>query len=499
MTQPDLSTATPEAPSARSRVAGMMRKAVLWNTLNFIFAHGASIVIFLIIASRVPPHVFGVIALAALAADFVSMDGRYAAKDALLQARRFDDPYLNAAFTSFVGLAVVITIILVILTPYASAAYDEPLVATFMPLFGLMLLPVPWLAVMDALMLRDLRYKEVMQRNVAATLISGAIGIGLAFSPYLIWALFAQRLTSMLVQNVLLYHFTRWFPRLSFQWRVAIDFLRRFLALWAINTLVVFIGRITLLVFGFRYDITTVGLLRAANRITEAVQGPVVTPLMGLWFPLMSRVKGDLAAEREVYDSILRTASLISLPAFAGLAIVAPDLVSLALPPQYEGVTPILQATSLTMLLVPVLWFNNAAMTAMRMNKVSLAYTLVLVVSSVVALLLSQDASAAETILIMAIPAGIVGIAGNIILNRRLDQTNTTHYSGLLPAVLATIAMSAATIGASNLMGDWQALPRLLASAGVGISVYGAWLMTFHREWFMNCVHLLIDRRAQPV
>ncbi len=499
MSQPDVSITTPHQPSARSRVAGMMRKAILWSTLNFIFSNGASIVIFLIIAAQLPPHVFGVIALATIASDFVSIEGRFAAMDAIMQAGRFDNTSLRSAFTSFLGIVGLICTALILLAPYASAAYDEPLVATFMPLFGLMLLPIPWIAVMDALMMRDLRYKQTTQRSIAATMVGGAVGVALAFSPWFVWALLAQRLAALAVQTGLLYRFTRWAPGLSFQTGTAIDFARRFLALWLINTLVVSIGRVTLLVFGLRYDLVTVGLLRATNRITEAVQGPVIAPLQGVWFPLMSKVKGDLEAEREVYNSIVRTATVIALPAFAGLALVAPDLISLVLPRQYAGVTPILQASSITMLLIPILWFNNVAMTSMGMNRLSLGYTITLVVSSFVALYFSEHATAPQAILLMSIPAAVVGLTGNILLNIRLGQPSLTYYAGLLPAALATAAMSGAVVATAHLLAGWSTLPRLIACVTIGAIVYAAWLMVVHRAWFMRCVQMLAGRRAAAV
>jgi O-antigen/teichoic acid export membrane protein len=495
MTETDAPARPDDAPSAPPHVSGMMSKAVLWSTLNFAVSHSASIVIFLIIAAQVPPHIFGVIALAAIAADFVTLEGRYAAMNAILQAKRFDETSLRSAFTSFLGIVGVIAVVLALAAPHVSAIYNEPLVATFMPLFGLMLLPVPWIAVMDAQMMRDLRYKQTTQRSISATLISGAIGIAVAFSPWMIWALFVQRLVALVVQTALLYRFTGWLPRLSFQIASATDFVRRFIALWIINTLVVSIGRVTLIVFGLRYDVATVGLLRATNRITEAVQGPVIAPLQGVWFPLMSKVKGDLAAEREVYNSILRTATVIALPAFAGLALVAPDLVNLVLPQEYAGVTPILQASCITMLLIPILWFNNVAMTSLGMNRMSLGYTLTLVALSFVALYMSERSSPAEAILIMAIPAATVGLAGNIMLNIRLKQPNLAYYAGLMPAVLATVAMSAAVAGLSSVTTGWSALPRLLACAAVGAIVYVGWLMLAHRTWFLNCIRTLAGRK----
>jgi hypothetical protein len=98
-----------DAPSTHPHVSGMMSKAVLWSTLTFIVSHSASIVIFLIIAAQVPPHIFGVIALAAIAADFVTLEGRYAAMNAILQAKRFDETSLRSAFTSFLVIVGVIT------------------------------------------------------------------------------------------------------------------------------------------------------------------------------------------------------------------------------------------------------------------------------------------------------------------------------------------------------------------------------------------------------
>ena len=475
----------------------MMQKAVLWSTLNFLVTQVGGTVIFLIIATQLPVSVFGVVALATIAADFVSMEGCYAAKDAILQASRFDKKSLNTAFTAFLALVIAIAIALAVAAPFVANIYNDPLISTFMMTFGLMLLPVPWIAVMDALMLRDLRYRQLAERSAASTLIGGAVGIAVAFSPWFIWAILAQRLVSQSVQVGLLYRYTRWAPGLSLQWEATRDFLKRFFSLWAIKTLVITISRVTMLVFGVRYDVMTVGLLRANNRITEAVQGPVIAPLVDLWFPLMSQVRGDIDGEREVYNSIVRTATLVSLPIFAGLTITAQDVASLLLPVQYAGVGPILQASALTFLLIPVLWFNNMALNAMGMNKLSLSYTIVLVASSLFVLFASNGMGAPDVILLMAVPAAIVGVAGNLILNRRLQQTNLSYYTGLLPPVLATIVMSAVTLTVQHQTQGCIAPLRFGSCVAAGAITYTGWLLAFHRRWFMDCLQLLIKRRAR--
>jgi len=493
-------TAAPGQPeSARPPISRMIRGAMLWNLLSFGASQGAGFVVFLIMATRLPPEIIGVIALATLAADFVASDGRYAAMDAVIQAGRYDKAYLNSAFVGFFLLATAIAISMWVAAPFVGAFYNAPLVATFMPLFGVMLLPVPWLAIMDAQMARNLQFRQLTQRNIAGTVVGGVVGIALAFSPWLLWALFAQRVAALIVTTVMEVFYTRWAPGIAFNRRDLLDFLRRFFSLWVIGALNLLIGRATLLLFGLRYDAVTVGLTRAANRIAETVQGPIVSPIMGLWFPLMAKVRGDLAGEREVYNSILRTAGFLVLPAFAGLAITTNDLAALLLPPQYAGVGPLMQATAITYLLIPIVWFNAIAMTALRMNKMSLIYTLGLVCTSLTTLFAFPTASPSQALLIMAIPAFVAGILGNIVLNRRLQQSNAQHYAGLAPAILATAAMSVITIIVSGVLHDSDRVLRLMACVVTGGSSYVGWLALFHGAWVKDRIALLRGRSTTQV
>ncbi|RYZ12950.1 MAG: polysaccharide biosynthesis protein, partial [Alphaproteobacteria bacterium] len=471
----------------------------LWNLLSFVASQGAGFVIFLILAMRLPPEIFGVIALAALAADFVAVDGRFAAMDAVIQAGRYDKKSLNSSFMGFFLLAALVAIGMWVAAPFVGSAFNAPLVATFMPLFGLMLLPVPWLAVMDALLTRDLQFRQLTQRNIAGTLAGGAVGIALAFSPWLVWALFAQRLAGLVVTGVLQIFYTRWAPGLAVSRNNILDFLRRFFALWVIGALNLLIGRMTMIVFGMRYDAVTVGLTRAANRIAETIQGPIVSPIMSLWFPLMSKVKGDIAAEREIYNSILRTAAFVVLPAFAGLAITSHDVVALLLPHQYAGVAPLVQATAITYLLVPIVWFNAIAMTALGMNRISLIYTVALVSTSLIGLFAFWKVSPSQALLIMAIPAAVVGIVGNIILNRRLQQSNGRHYAGLAPAILATAAMTAVTFLVDEVLRGSNGMLRLMACVTTGGVTYLGWLGIFHRTWVKDRIALLRGRSSTQI
>jgi O-antigen/teichoic acid export membrane protein len=472
-----------DASAKKLDLTAAIRGGMLWNVLTFVMSQGAGFAIFLVLASRLPPEIFGVVALASIVADFAATDGRYACMDAIMQGGRYDKRSLNSAFLAFMALAVVFMAVMCVAAGPVSAIYKEPLVATFMPLFGVMILPVPWLAVMDALISRDLAFKQMTQRSVFGTLAGGAAGIAVALSPWLVWALAVQRIVALLVTLLLEHRYTRWSPGLSFEWDILRRFVRRFLPLWTISALGQVGPRFLLMFFGVRFDGFTVGLLRAANRISESIQGPVINPMMALWFPLMAKVRNNLEGERQVYDDLTRTVALLAFPAFAGLILVADDVVSLFLPDRYAGVAPLMCAVAAITMLAPITWFSGIAMAALGMNRASLIYTVAGVAGSVAGLFLAPQVSPSLLYLIASAPIPLVAIAGAAVVNRRLRQSNLQYYAGLMPAALATVAMAVGVTGLRRLLVDAGDLSRLTVSGLVGAGLYAGWLFVFHRRW----------------
>lgn len=475
-------------------VAKAMQSGILWNLLNAFASQGAGFFIFLLLAARLPPEIFGVVAIASIVADMVAIEGRYSGMDAIVQAKRYDSKYLNSSFLSFQAVAFISMLLLIISAPFVARAYDAPLLMQFMPVFGIMLLPIPWLAVMDALIMKNLGFKELTQRNILGTVLGGVAGIIVAFSPLLVWALVVQRIVTLLVAVVFEFLHTKWAPNFRLYIFESKDFTKRFIPLWVVSTLNLAMPKIVTMVFGLRYGSEVVGLLRAAQRIDESLRGPIISPLQGLWFPLMSKVRGDLKKEQEVFLSIIKTAAFVALPAFTGLWLVADDIVAVILPKSYEGVGPLMQSVAIVALLIPLSWFNSLSMNALEMNKSAFAYTLISVVAATLALLAFKNVPPETALLIMAAPGIIIGVGGNLMVVRRLKLSLLKHYIGLFPAIFATVIMGCCVWMSRQAMFDWHPLIRLILSGVIGIVIYGGWIAIFFPNWMKKRINLLRGR-----
>nr|WP_296437314.1 oligosaccharide flippase family protein [Rhizobium sp. 60-20] len=439
------------------------------------------------------PAIFGAVALSAVVADFVAVDGRYAGMDAILQRGAFDRKSLNAAFLALTSIAAPVAAILLAAGPIVAGLENVPLIGYYMPIFGLLLLVTPWLSVMDAIIMRDLGFKTFAKRNMSSTIVGGVAGIAVAFSPLAIWALPVQRVTSTFFVLVFEFLHTRWIPGLKTDAEARRDLFRRLIPLWLIAAINLSMQRATVLVFGIRFDSATVGLFRAADRISESVQNPIISPLFALWFPLMSKVRGNIQAEAHVFTTIIRTSAFVALPAFAGIIVVAGDLTNALLPHSYEGVAPILRAVAITSLMIPVAWFNPIAMNALGMNRRSLQYSAAVAATCIGALVAIPTHSPQLAVLITAAPATFYGLYGNLVLLRRLQISPLGHYLGLLPAALSAAVM-AIIIGyvRSAFLGEFTAVERLAISVCLGIAVYFGLLACFSRRWMTERVQLLV-------
>jgi hypothetical protein len=130
-------------------------------------------------------------------------------------------------------------------------------------------------------------------------------------------------------------------------------------------------------------------------------------------------------------------------------------------------------------------------MTSLGMNRLSLAYSAAALIVELLSLIVFTHLSASEALLLVPAPTIVVGIAGNVILNRRLAQSNWSHYRELTPAVFATLGMIACTSTFRALAVDSSAVWRLGGSMLVGAVVYAGWLAAFHQRWLLERIRLL--------
>ncbi|WP_431272120.1 oligosaccharide flippase family protein [Dankookia sp. P2] len=202
---------------------------------------------------------------------------------------------------------------------------------------------------------RTFGFRSLVFRLLTATVVSSAIGIGVALAGGGANGMLAQRISASLVFAAGAWLAYRWRPRLRFDRLEGRALLAYGLRSMASQLLLQANGRAIDLIAGFLAGPVAVATLRIANRCVDVLIQVAVAPFQQAALPLFSRMQADPAVRRKTYGDLGRLSAAIIYPAFAGAFVVAPDLISLIFGEQWQEAGHLLQLICLS---VVALHFN---------------------------------------------------------------------------------------------------------------------------------------------
>lgn len=483
--------APPVGAEAREPKVGVaVRSALFWNLSNQVVTQAASALVFVLLARELTPADLGVYALAALVVDAFANETRVAAVDLLLLRRDFSDRFLSTVLAAGMGAALLAAAALASAAPLLASLAQAPALARLLPALALSLLASPLLAVLEALALKDLRFRLFAFRSMASTAGASAAALLVLSCGGGAWAFVAQRLCASAVAVGLLWSVLRWTPALRFDPRSAVAVAGPFLKLWSAQLTNFALGRVTDLIVGFGLGVGPLGLLRAGSRVLDLGVSALLGPLSGVFVPVLAR-SGDEGVRTGDLLQLTALAALLAAPAFAGLALVAPELVQVVFGARYEGSGPALRLLALATLPAPFTYFRSVTLVAR--GRAALATTLgvadLLVTAAMVGL---GSAWGLTPALEGALAAGLIASAASVLVTARAYGLPAGRLlSVTVPPYLGAAVMTVAVLGAAVAAAGLGPPARLALEIGAGVVAFCAYIFAVHRPWLRERLRYL--------
>lgn len=484
-----------KAPAAgETGVRSAVRDAFVWNTLNLLSSQGVSLAVFLWLSHALEPAVFGVFALAVLAVDIFTVQLKSAAGDAIVQQADYSPRSLSTAFFCLLPLCAAAPLAAWFSAGWLARLFEAPALAAAAPALALSVLFTPVLAVCEGVALGRFGYRLLALRNVGSVLASALVAVAVGLSPAREWTLVAQRLTQSVFATGFLMLQTGWRPQALFDPAFAMRYSLAALQMWLAQFLAVASGWLGLALMGYRLGPATLGVARVIGRFPETLHGPLTHPVSTLLIPALARLREDPQQTRRLVLELVGLSALLSVPAFAGLAAVAPDLAKALLGPDYADAGAPLAVMALAQVLTPLGYFVDGVLSGLRRNGLRLLLSVfdMLLIGATIWWFAAYGLLAA---LWGAFGAALITTVLAIGLQRAALKVPAARYlSAAAPAYLAAAVMCLAVTLFRVAAADWPALARLLAACGLGTMVYAAFLWVFFRGWTMRGFDMLRGR-----
>lgn len=359
----------PSGPRSLQKGNGLgsaIRSAFVWNVVSTAFAQIALAAIFLLIAGRLTPEVFGLFALAAVLTDLIAGLATSATVDIVVQRQDFTRRTLSTVLWLTLGCgALIATLIVAVSGPYA-AAVNAPNVASLLQMMAITILMVPFVIGPTAVMRQRLDFKGLSVVSMASSFIGALAALATAYSPWIEWSLVVQRFVASGVSIVLVTARTRIFPTFEFDASVARRIIGPITKVMAGQGVASSVPRVVDLAMGIFFGTAALGHLRVAAKLSEMALNLLVNPLGQLWVVMLSKARTTGERGHEIFLQLSRLTSLIALPGFLGLALVAHDLIALVLPPIYARAGDFLAVLCALGVFVPLTNPRNAILTVLQ-------------------------------------------------------------------------------------------------------------------------------------
>jgi PST family polysaccharide transporter len=329
------------------------RKAVKaglsWQTASVAIQALMQMIVLSVLARLVEPAAFGLVAMANVAIAFGQLLSEAGAGSAVVQRQKpVDHSFVSAAFMLSMGIGVVLFAAQAVLSPWLEAFFGMPDLQPVLIALGLVFVIMGAGRVCEALLQREMQFAVLMKINFAAQVFGYALpAVVLAMLGFGVWALVGATLLQAMLRTVLYMVVTRRGFGVRTSWADVREVAAFGVGATQTRFWVYIMGQGDHFIVGRRLDADALGQYQVITQLAFMPGVHVGSILDAVFFPVASRLQGDLSKLRGVYLTLMSYSFVFMAGLGVYLAANAPLLVRLLLGERWLAAVPVFQVLCL--------------------------------------------------------------------------------------------------------------------------------------------------------
>jgi len=432
------------SPAATSRAAV---QGAAWTALQLWGANAGGFVVFVILGRLLRPAEFGVVAAAYTVTLLfrVVVDAGFTRY--LVQRAELPRIYADTAFWISIVLALLFTVLGIVLAPYFALLFGIPRLTIVIRVMSSLFILTALDATQSGLLDRTMQFRVQAIRHLVATAVAGGIAVALAFAGAGVWALVSQQLVLEAVTVVLLWRLSPWRPRFRFSTASLRDLVPFGVRMSTIRLTQFAMTNADNFFVGIVFGPVALGFYVIAYRMFSVLNDLFIMVINRVALATFSRLQHDRDRVNRAFYRASRMGSLITLPAYVGLALLARQVIALLFGPRWLPSAPLLsvlmvaafaqgQLTLISAYATGTGWIRNEFNWAVSIAAVQVAAFAVAAHFSVFAV-----AASVGIVLVVAWPVRLLPL-------RRLGGIHVSRYFAHYPRLVASTLVMAAGVAA---------------------------------------------------
>jgi len=452
---------------------------LVWNLTERFSSIGVQFLFGIILARLLSPEDYGVLAMPLVFLGIAQVFIDCGFSTALIRKPELTEEDTSTAFFFNVGVGACCYMTLFFTSPLIAFFFNTPILSNVLKFTALATFFNPLCMVQQVILSREVDFKTQTVISLTSTLVSGIIGLSMAYSGYGIWSLVFQQVGSCIIRTILFWIIVKWRPAIVWS-------SQSFYYLWGFGSKILVSGilntiylNINLIVIGKIYNANDLGNYTRAQQLANLPSSSITDSLFRVTLPVMSSIQNDKERLSDVFRKMIRLSAFCMFPIMLGLAAVADSFVRIVLTDKWEDCIILIQLLCFSLMWYPIHALNLTILTAKGRSDTTLKLEIIKKIINII-------------ILCFTIPMGIVWIvAGGILSNvsglvvntyytkKQLDIGLLRQMRDLLPIFFTTFIMWLSIILYNSVIANIYL--RLFGGIFVGVVSYLFLARSFHK------------------
>ena len=346
--------------------------SLIWKFLERGGTQGIQFILQVFLARLLTPKDYGTVALITVFITISTVFVQSGFNTALIQKKDIDEEDISSVFYVSLFIAIIMYVILWIIAPTIANFYRILELTPILRVMGLGLFLNTFNSIQNAIISRTMEFKRLFYSSLGAIIISGILGIILAYKGYGVWALVYQQLMNQFSICIILWITVKWRPKLLFSIKKVkklFSFGGKLLCSSLIDTTY---RELVNLIIGRVYSPAMLGYYNRGDQFPKVIVSNFNGTIQSVIFPVLASVQHDKMRVKEIMRKAIMMSSYIIFPAMVGLIIISESMVRLVLTERWILCVPYLRVFCLSYALWPIHTANLQAINAIGRSDIFL-------------------------------------------------------------------------------------------------------------------------------
>ncbi len=329
-------------------------KGTMWSAADAFLGQGVTFLVGIVLARLLSPDEYGLIGICLIFNTVLSGIVDSGFSNALIRKKDCTDDDYNTMFFTNLGFSIVLYGLLFVCSPLVAHFFGRQELTALVRATGLLLFFNALSITQVTILTKLIDFKTKTKASLISAILSGIVGIAMAYTGFGVWALVGQMLSKQLLYTLCLWMLNKWWPTLKFSassFRYMWGFGWKLLVSGLLNNIW---NQLYQVVVGKFYSSATLGQYTRGREYASIFSSNLTSIIQRVSYPVLSEIQDDKQRMVEGYRRVIKMTMFVTAICMISLGAISEPLIYCLIGPQWHEAATYLPLICISMSLYPL-------------------------------------------------------------------------------------------------------------------------------------------------